>query len=104
MVRKQCIYVNGVSSYLSDTTMGVHQGTCMEPVLFLLYTNDVYKSAPLLKFLHFADDTSFARVNLLQMKYPPQNVEINLPSLINKFKNRLQFVDDLLFTNRLFFK
>ena len=39
--RKQCCKVNGEMSELGDVTRGVPQGSCLGPLLFLLYTNDL---------------------------------------------------------------
>ena len=34
------------------------QGTLLGPLLFLLYVNDIYKSAPVFSFTLYADDTN----------------------------------------------
>ena len=55
--RKQFCYVNGIHSLFKSINYGVPQGSCLGPLLFLIYTNElplVIKNAtPSI----FADDT-----------------------------------------------
>ena len=52
-----CVSVNGfVSSFLS-LTCGVPQGSILGPLLFIIYINDIVRSA-ILHFIIFADDTN----------------------------------------------
>ena len=41
-------------------TRGVQQGSTLEPLLFPLYVNDMYRSVPDLSFIHYADDTTIS--------------------------------------------
>lgn len=50
--------VQEVNSTLTNTTMGVPQGSVLGPVLFILYLNSVYIEALNTKFLAYADDIS----------------------------------------------
>ena len=55
--RKQCVNINDNSSKCSGLTCGVLQGSVLGPLLFLIYINDIYTSAPKVSFHLFADDT-----------------------------------------------
>ena len=56
--RAQVTVVGNRSSNKSFITCGVPQGSVLEPLLFLLYVNDIYCSSKKLKFYLFADDTN----------------------------------------------
>ena len=53
--RKQYDSGKNSSSFMSNITLGVPQGTVFGPVFFLLYIYDMYKSSNRWRFVHFAD-------------------------------------------------
>ena len=50
--------INGHGSNLASVLYGVHQGSVLGPVLFLIYINDLKEAIKVCKLYHFADDTS----------------------------------------------
>ena len=56
--RKQYVYINGETSQLKDISCGVPQGSVLEPLLFLIYINDLPNISKVLHFFLFADDTN----------------------------------------------
>lgn len=55
--RTQYVSLGGSDSRELQVTRGVPQGSNIGPLLFLIYINDMLRSAPSLTFTHFADDT-----------------------------------------------
>ena len=58
--RRQCCRVNGITSNIEKITFGVPQGSCLGPLLFLLYINDLPVALKCSKVTMYADDTSLA--------------------------------------------
>ena len=58
--RKQCCKVNGKLSDLGEVTCGVPQGSCLSPLLFIIYINDLHLSIKHSKVNMYADDTSLS--------------------------------------------
>jgi len=56
--RLQYVCISSHKSRLSDVRIGVPQGSILGPVLFLLYIDDMCNSSRMLKYVHFADDTT----------------------------------------------
>ena len=56
--RKQYVFYNGESSDIKSVTCGVHQGSVLGPLLFLIYINDLPNISEKLNFFLFADDTN----------------------------------------------
>ena len=59
-VRMQFCRVNGVSSGLDDINCGVPQGSCLGPLLFLIYINDLPFSLQSSQVTMHADDTTLS--------------------------------------------
>ena len=56
--RKQFCRVNGVASDIEDIEVGVPQGSCLGPLLFLIYINDLPQAVQGSTVSMYADDTS----------------------------------------------
>ena len=54
---KQIVHFNGVLSEPNPINTGVHQGSILGPLLFLIFFNDVHSSLCHCKILTYADDT-----------------------------------------------
>ena len=61
--RSQFTRVNGVDSKVQNLDIGVPQGLCLGPLLFLLYINDLPKITNNAKVYMYADDTSLSLQN-----------------------------------------
>ena len=58
--RKQFSRVNGVDSSIEGIKIGVPQGSCLVPLLFLICINDLARAVNNSKVSMFADDTSLS--------------------------------------------
>ena len=58
--RKQCCKVNGHISNIESIRYGVPQGSCLGPLLFLIYINDLPLALDNAKVTMYADDTSIS--------------------------------------------
>ena len=56
--RKQFCTVKGVDCEIGEIEVGVPQGSCLSPLLFLIYINDLYQAVRHSKVTIYADDTS----------------------------------------------
>ena len=61
--RRQLISINGFNSNHALLKHGVPQGPVLEPILFLIYINDLNHTIKYCKVHHFADDTNLLHFN-----------------------------------------
>ena len=58
--RRQLCKVNGVSSRIEEIRCGVPQGSCLGPLLFIAYINDLPLCQESCQVTMYADDTSIS--------------------------------------------
>ena len=58
--RKQFCRVNGVDSDIGEIEVGVPQGSCLGPLLFLIYINDLPEAVQGASVTMYADDTTLS--------------------------------------------
>ena len=58
--RRQVCRINGTSSQLTEVTCGVPRGSCLGPLLFLIYINDLPFSLQKSNVSMYADDTAIS--------------------------------------------
>ena len=61
--RTQFVSINGFDSNVNAICCGVPQGSILEPLLFLIYINDLHFAIKYCKVHHFADDTNLLNFN-----------------------------------------
>ena len=87
--RTQAVTYNGVQSKFASIPNGVPQGSILGPLLYTLYTNDLWKSISFSGIIQYADDTTIylSGTNLHTLS---QNINKDLNSIFNWFScNRL---------------
>ena len=60
--RKQSVTIGGISSFMGDVFIGTPQGSCISPLLFSLYTNDLIAFLNNPDSVLYADDTTIVSV------------------------------------------
>ena len=82
----------------------VPQGSTLGPLLFLLYVNDMHRSAPDLSFIHYADDTtiSFQSDNFGTVKTAMEQglLSINEWLTVNRLALNVDKISFMLITNK----
>jgi hypothetical protein len=66
--RYQYVSVLGEESDKLPVLFGVPQGSCLGPLLFIIYVNDLFRTTDLGKFILFADDTNIFVVDECRKK------------------------------------
>ena len=104
MNRKQYVVVDNQASSMQLIKCGVHQGSVLGPVLFLLFINDLCNVSNLLKFVLFADDTNMfcsnENVEVLQDTLNRELAKLFVWFSINKLSLNLGKTNYMLFRSR----
>ena len=80
--RKQCTYVNGITSELLPISCGVPQGSVLGPLFFLIFVNDIQGALDDCNIKLYADDTV-----LYQTGINSQTAAVKLQRSVNLFAN-----------------
>ena len=87
--RKQFCMLNGAESDIGDIDIGIPQGSCLGPLLFILYINDLPQAIKQSTISMYADDTSLCYQSS------------NMTQLIEAINMDLKELDTLLQGNKL---
>ena len=93
--RNQYVEIEDTKSKMLDISTGVHQGSILGPLLFIIYVNDFALSSEKFKFVMYADDTTLT--NTLET-FSTNELNGNPASSINIELNR---ISECLILNRL---
>ena len=77
---RQCCRVNGITSNAENITCGIPQVSCLGPLLFLLYINDLPCALKCSKITMYVDDTSLAH-SAMDVKDITSTMTIELENL-----------------------
>ncbi len=64
--RAQTVYFNGNYSDIRDVSCGVPQGTCLGPLLYIIFTNDLSLVLNMAKTAMYVDDSTMDTLKKLQ--------------------------------------
>ena len=101
--RRMRVLCNGKSSTYKDIKVGTVQGSCLGPVLFVIYTAEINNLLPQYKKIQFADDTSII-INLNQITNKQAELKNVLETLWTHFtanKLKLNMTKTEILTNCL---
>ena len=79
--RKQCVEIYNIRSALTNILNGVPQGSILDPLLFLIYNNDIPFASTIFKTILYADDTTLL-ANSSDF-YFKNIIKVNIKMLIN---------------------
>ena len=83
--RKQYIEYKDIKTSDLDITCGAPQGSILGPLLFIIYTNDIYNVCNILQPIMFVDDTNLFSSHR-NIKYLFNNVNLELNKIAVWFK------------------
>lgn len=94
--RVQSVIIDGNISERRSITSGVPQGSVLGPILFLIYTADIFQSVTFSRIQCYADDSQVEySFNPLNVKNACENINIDLDSIsIYAKQNNLQLNPD----------
>ena len=88
--RKQYVIYNDSISETLPITTGVPHSSILNPLLFLIYINDLPNSYETFKYIMYADDTTLFTTIQLSNICPTKDIEYHLNSDLNKINEWLK--------------
>lgn len=90
--RKQMVFLNNEHSDITSITSGVPQGSVLGPLLFLIYTADIFKCSKYTNMQAFADDTQlFHSFKVNEVNQASQQINEDLSAISNyAYQNNLK--------------
>ncbi len=66
--RKQYVKINEMCSEMSTLNTGIPQGSILDPLLFIIYINDIAKASKIFDFIIYVDDTTLSTILEIVLK------------------------------------
>ncbi len=83
--RKEYVEIEESKSDTLTLTTGVHQGSILGPLLFIIYINDIAHASDLFNFIIYADDTTLStKLEIVLKNKPNLNIDTTLNSELEK--------------------